>query len=197
MNRIEDYYSEKDKVEAVKEREEQDAISRAMQRKEMDNPALRKPESFNQETIEKAREKDALSSPEVRGGMQEAWERSEADEPRKRHEEGGYIVLSPDGNLKTRPWPQGERGLIEMPERDADGKYKDSPVIGNFHTHPNPLVDEEGRHWEQAPSEKDIETIISENYPGDSFVISDAKVYRIKPDGRVEEVGEREEVLSF
>jgi hypothetical protein len=35
-----------------------------------------------------------------------------------------------------------------------------------------------------------------EKYSGDSFVISDAIVYRIKPDGKVEEVGEREKILS-
>lgn len=170
----------------------------AMQRKEMDNHALRNLESKNQEidNSKKARKTDALSSPEVRRGMREAWERSEANDPRKRHEEGGYIVLSPNGSLQVIPWPQGERGLIEMPERDKNGKYKGFYVVSSYHTHPNPPVDEEGRRWEQTPSEINIEAIRREKYSGDSFVISDAMVYRVKPDGRVEEVGEREKTLS-
>jgi hypothetical protein len=128
--------------------------------------------------------------------MREAWERSQADDPILRHEEGGFIVLSPDGKLQTLPWPQGERGLIEMPERDADGQYKGFDVVSIYHTHPNPPVDEEGRRWEQGPSEIDIETIRREKYLGDNFVMSDAIVYRVKPDGREEEVGEREKTLS-
>ncbi|MBM3241742.1 hypothetical protein FJZ31_36165 [Candidatus Poribacteria bacterium] len=164
----------------------------------MDNHAPRNLKSQNSkiDNSEEARKADALSLPEVRRGMREAWERSEADAPEKRHEEGGYIGLCPDGSLQVVPWPQGERGLIEMPERNADGKYKGIFVISSYHTHPNPTIDEEGRRWEQSPSEIDIEMIIREKYSGDSFVISNAIVYRVKPDGRVEEVGEREKTLS-
>jgi hypothetical protein len=156
----------------------------------------KKPKNQEIGNYEKAKETDALSSLKVRRGMRESWEQSEADDPRKRHEEGGYIVLSSDGNPQTLPWPRGERGLIEMPERNTDGKYKGFYVVSSYHTHPNPPVDEKGRRWEQSPSEIDIETIRMEKYSGDSFVISDAIVYRIKPDGKVEEVGEREKILS-
>ena len=164
----------------------------------MDNHAFRNSKSKNSkiDNSEEARKADVLSSPEVRRGMREAWERSEADAPEKRHEEGGYIVLCPDGSFQVIQWPQGERGLIEMPEIDADGKYKGLFVVSSYHTHPNPSIDEEGRRWEQSPSEIDIEMIIREKYSGDSFIISDAIVYRVKSDGRVEEVGAREKILS-
>ena len=164
----------------------------------MDNHTFRNSKSQNSkiDNSEEARKADALSSPEVRREMREAWERSEADAPEERHEEGGYIVFGPDGSLQVVPWPQGERGLIEMSERDADGKYKGLFVVSSYHTHPNPPIDEEGKRWEQSPSEIDIEMIIREKYSGDSFVISDAIVYRVKPDGRVKEVGEREKTLS-
>lgn len=55
------------KVEVIQEKQEQDAIERAMQQKEMEHHAFRNLESKNQEIIEKARETDALSSPEVSG----------------------------------------------------------------------------------------------------------------------------------
>jgi hypothetical protein len=128
--------------------------------------------------------------------MRKAWQDSRPDEPALRHEEGGYIVQNDDGSYGVLPWPSGGLARIAPPERAADGGYQGRRVVGEFHTHPNPAVDEVGRLWQEAPSPGDIAGIRSERYPGDSYVVGHNNVYRVGNDGSTSTVGTREDVLA-
>ena len=139
---------------------------------------------------------DPLDSPQVRAAIRQAWEESRSDEPDDRHEEGGYIVRNPDGSYDVIRWPRGGGASIAPPPRTADGSYQGRPVVGEFHTHPNADVDENGWPWQESPSPGDITGVRAERYTGDSFVIGHTNVYRIGSDGAVSRVGLRDDVLQ-
>jgi hypothetical protein len=128
--------------------------------------------------------------------MRQAWDDSAADDPARRHEEGGYLVENADGTYGVLRWPSGGMARIVPPLRSRDGTYRGRRVIGEFHTHPNPAVDELGQTWQEEPSPGDITGIRSERYPGDSFVIGHNNVYRIRNDGSTSSVGTRAEILG-
>jgi hypothetical protein len=134
--------------------------------------------------------------PNVKRGLGEAWQRSQTDDPQQRHEEGGYVVEEIDGTLGVCEWPRGAGAFIVPPVRAFDGTYQGRPVVGEYHTHPNPTVDEQGRHWAQEPSEADLIGIQQAQYSGDSYVVSRGRVYRIRLDGSVEDLGSRQDVLA-
>jgi len=137
----------------------------------------------------------SIASEEVRKGMRMAWENSNSDSPQDRHEEGGYITRDDKGKLGFESWPAGGRDNIRVP-RDKDGKFKGKKVIGTYHTHPNPPVDEYGNKWNQEPSPNDLEYIKRAKFEGESYVISRELIYVIKPDGKIEILGSREDVLG-
>jgi len=97
-----------------------------------------------------------IADPMVQAAMRTAWTDSQAASAAARHEESGYIVRHPDGTLAVERWPRGAGASISPPARDAHGRYHGFEVLGEFHTHPNPPVDEHGRHWVPGPSPGDI-----------------------------------------
>jgi hypothetical protein len=124
------------------------------------------------------------NSPQVQAAMRQAWADSQADDPAHRHEEGGYIVRNPDGTYGVERWPRGQgNASIDPPPRDAQGRYNGKDVVGEFHTHPNPPVDENGRNWTQGGHPGDWNGIRDENYPGDSYIVSRDSVWVVHPDG--------------
>lgn len=138
---------------------------------------------------------DPLASPEVRAAMQQAWVDSRPHDPDNRHEEGGYIVRNPDGTFGVVRWPRGGGSSITPPTRAPDGSYGGLPVDGEFHTHPNPDIDEAGRTWQESPSPGDLVGVRAENYPGDSYVIGHNNVYRVTPAGIDFRIGGRDATL--
>jgi hypothetical protein len=126
--------------------------------------------------------------------MKRAWRESRAEDPKQRHEEGGYILLNADGSYTVERWPRGEQFRIAPPPLDINGCYNGTQVIAVFHTHPNPPIDEAGREWEQGPSEADRRWHVRRRLRG--FVISATSVYEIAVDGTATVVGKRDEVLS-
>jgi hypothetical protein len=129
--------------------------------------------------------------------MRQAWEGSAPDDPIRRHEEGGYILQDDHGNYTVARWPGGGLARIVPPPRAVDGTYQGQRVIGEFHTHPNPAVDELGRLWHEGPSPGDIAGIRREGYAGDSYVIGHNSVYRIGNDGSTSVLGSRADVLAL
>lgn len=129
--------------------------------------------------------------------MRQAWEDSAPDDLTRRHEEGGCILQHDVESYRIARWPSGGLARIVPPLRAADGTYHGQRVIGEFHTHPNPAVDELGRSWHEAPSPGDIAGIRAEGYPSDSCVIGHHRVYRIGNDGSTSTVGPRTDVLVF
>ena len=125
-----------------------------------------------------------IDSPAVQRGMRQAWTDSQAGDPAHRHEEGGYIVRNADGTYGVERWPRGAGASITPPARDAQGRYNGKEVVGEFHTHPNPPVDEAGRQWAQGGHAGDWNGIAAENYSGESYIISDASVWSVSPTGQ-------------
>jgi len=124
-----------------------------------------------------------IDDPAVQRGMREAWADSQAADPANRHEEGGYIVRNADGSLGVERWPRGAGASIEPPARDATGRYNGKEVLGEFHTHPNPPIDETGKAWTPGGHAGDWNGIAAENYPGESYIVSRDSVWRVSPDG--------------
>ncbi len=136
---------------------------------------------------------DPLTDPIVRSEMNRAWLDSVADDPTSRHEEGGYIVVNADGKFAVERWPRGERSRLTPPLPDVNNCYNGNVVVAAFHTHPNPSPDEQGRLWEQGPSESDRRWHMRQRLRG--FVIGRTYVYEIDATGRVVNLGKREEAL--
>lgn len=132
----------------------------------------------------------------IHAAMRWAWERSQADNPELRHEEGGYIVVETDVTLGVRWWQPGNRSSIVPPHRAADRSFAGRRVVGEFHTHPNPPKDELGRTWSQEPSPIDITGIVREKYSVASYIVTEEYVWQIEPDGRVKRVGLRAKLLA-
>lgn len=136
-----------------------------------------------------------LSNPDVQIVLRQAWYDSMPGVSGG-HEEGGFVVLDNDGKLKVRPWPKGDANTILVP--DHHGCIIDSQeIVASFHTHSNI-----GDDYLQEPSETDIRAVRDDvhlkaaNYQGE-FVISQAMVYLIRPNGQVRELGETNELLMF
>ena len=109
--------------------------------------------------------------------MSRAWDESQSDDPDARHEEGGYIVQTPEGALVVERGPLGDKARIYPPPLDGNNCYNGRTVVATFHTHPNPAVDEGGQEWEQSPSVADGRWHERRNLGG--FVISRMFVYEI------------------
>lgn len=137
---------------------------------------------------------DLLTDPFVRGEIRRAWRDSQSDDAVQRHEEGGYIVLNADRSWGVERWARGSHFRIAPPPMDARNCYNGRAVMGTFHTHPNPPVDETGVEWEQGPSESDRRWHRRRKVPG--LVVSASLVYEIREDASVIVLGKREEVLS-
>lgn len=105
------------------------------------------------------------------------------------HEEGGFILRDAAGILSLVRWPRGELDSIELPSH-RDCRYSDQSIVASFHTHPNL-----GSDFLQEPSETDKRAVRDDpdlkgaHYEGE-FVISNERIYRIAPDGVMDEVAE-------
>jgi hypothetical protein len=128
--------------------------------------------------------------------MKKGWNDSQAADQANRHEEGGYIVKEKDGSYGVERWPRGQGASISPPPRAADGTYNGKEVVGEFHTHPNPPVDENGRQWTQGGHQGDWTGIKAEKYSGPSYIVSRDNVYEVSPDGKEQNLGSHEGLLG-
>jgi hypothetical protein len=137
---------------------------------------------------------DLIQEKMVRAEMDRAWRESLAQDPARRHEEGGYITANRDGSHQVDRWPRGIRASVLPPPLDSNKCYNGKHVVAAFHTHPNPPVDETGMEWEQGPSRSDVRWHMRRQLPG--VVISWLLVYEIDLGGKVRVVGKRDEVIQ-
>lgn len=104
------------------------------------------------------------------------------------HEEGGFILKDSQGNFSVVRWTTGEQNSIFLPSHPGC-KIEGIAIAASFHTHPNT-----GDDYLQEPSETDKRAVRDDldlkeaSYVGE-FVISQAKIYWIEPNGQVSEVG--------
>jgi hypothetical protein len=106
---------------------------------------------------------EMAADPVVSAAIEQAWIDSQTGDEDNRHEEGGWIVQNTEtGELSVVRWPAGTRDEITPSPLPQIPCHR---VVGEFHTHPNPPVDEEGTEWEQGPSESDIRAAADQGLP--------------------------------
>lgn len=106
---------------------------------------------------------EMAADPVVSAAIEQAWIDSQAGDKDNRHEEGGWIVQNTEtGELSVVRWPAGTRDEITPSPLPQIPCHR---VVGEFHTHPNPPVDEEGTEWEQGPSESDMRAAADQGLP--------------------------------
>lgn len=138
----------------------------------------------------------SIQNAAVRAAIRQAWADSDAASAANRHEEGGYVCRDAAGHLRVERWPGGGGANIPVPARAADGTYNGMEVVGEFHTHPNPPRDEAGTEWMQGPDAGEVAAIGAEGYSGNSYVISNNRIYMIRPAGTLAVIGTREGLLG-
>jgi hypothetical protein len=128
-----------------------------------------------------------LSEPAIRAALKQAWQDSRPGGAGG-HEEGGFVLRGPTGNLSVVRWPKGVQNSILMPPHQ-NCRIGESDIISTFHTHPNT-----GSDYLQEPGETDKRAVRDdldlkgELYEGE-IVLSQEKIYLIAPNGQVSEVG--------
>jgi len=95
---------------------------------------------------------ELLSELAVQQALEQAWMDSLPGDPRRRHEEGGWIYLDTiTGALAMRRAPPGAQADLDL---STPPVVPSSVVVATFHTHPNPSA--EG--WEPGPSAADTQS---------------------------------------
>jgi hypothetical protein len=128
-----------------------------------------------------------LDNAAVCAALKQAWEDSQPGVTGG-HEEGGFILRSPGGDLSVVRWSKGAQNSIIVPAH-PNCKVGERDIIATFHTHPNT-----GTDYLQEPSETDKRAVRDdlnlkgELYEGE-YVISQETIYLITPTGQVEESG--------
>ena len=108
-----------------------------------------------------------VTNPRVRRAMERAWRDSRAYDPKRRHEEGGWIVQGGRGSLSVQRWPSGARAHIQ-PTPKPDN------AVAHFHTHPNWGTGGDGI---EGPSPADVQVTMLYGKPG--FIVDKNSIYRI------------------
>lgn len=135
-----------------------------------------------------------LNNPVVGVAFRQAWEDSRPGSTGG-HEEGGFVLRNPAGNIRVDRWPFGQQNVIRVPPH-PDCRIDDEDILATFHTHPNT-----GSDYLQEPSETDKRAVRDDPhlkgalYEGE-FVISARAIYQIVPMGQVCEVIITEEYFS-
>jgi hypothetical protein len=95
---------------------------------------------------------ELLSETIVQKALDDAWSDSQADDPLRRHEEGGWIFEDTTTGIVAvgRASPGGQASL----DLSTPPLVPGSVVVGTFHTHPNPSA--EG--WDPRPSLDDTQS---------------------------------------
>jgi hypothetical protein len=52
------------------------------------------------------------------------------------HEEGGFVLQSPDGGIFVQRWPFGQHNRISVPWHH-NCRIGENDILASFHTHPN------------------------------------------------------------
>ena len=105
------------------------------------------------------------------------------------------MVQDASAALGVVRWPRGAHSSITMPSY-SNCKVGEDDIVATFHTHPNA-----GAEYLQEPSAtdrravKDDRDLKGDFYEGE-FVLSQATVYLVTPDGKVSELGRMSDFFS-
>jgi hypothetical protein len=119
---------------------------------------------------------ELLANSKVVDALDQAWTDSLADQPERRHEEGGWIYMNVStGETTIRRASPGRQTAIDL----SDPPLLDGFVIvGKFHTHPNPTS--EG--WNPGPSPADISIDARHGVP--DLIRADDRIHVSGPERR-------------
>src|SRR5438067_1633804 len=78
---------------------------------------------------------EVLDASNIRDELRRAWDESMVGTP-DAHEEGGFVVLAPDGASHVVRWPRGDQAEIAVPAH-PNCEFDGEPILASFHTHPN------------------------------------------------------------
>jgi hypothetical protein len=119
---------------------------------------------------------DLLRESVVQEALEQAWIDSLANDPLRRHEEGGWIYLNTTtGAIDIRRAASGGQASLDL---SAPPIVPDAVVVATFHTHPNPS--NEG--WIPGPSEGDTQSAWRFGVP--CIIRADDGIYTTGPDSR-------------
>lgn len=138
--------------------------------------------------------KAILSNENIRFGLNQAWLDSNPNVTGG-HEEGGFVVRNENAVLNVIRWDAGNQNTIRVPAH-LNCKINNLEIVASFHTHPNT-----GNDYLQEPSETDKRAVLNdvnlkgEEYIGE-FVISQAVIFLITPNGQVQEIDDTQSVFN-
>lgn len=138
---------------------------------------------------------ELLNNPFVRMELKRAWQDSNSGLTGG-HEEGGFVLKDTEGNFRVVRWATGNQSSIFLPPHPGC-KIEGMAIAASFQTHPNT-----GDNYLQEPSETDKRAVrddldLKEAFYVGEFVISQSKIYWIKPSGQVSEVGDMLPILGL
>jgi len=137
---------------------------------------------------------ELLQNDAVKAELKSAWHESSPGIAGG-HEEGGFILQSPDGEISVQRWPVGIQNQIAVPPHH-DCRIGENDILASFHTHPNT-----GSDFLQEPSPTDRRAVRDDPdlkgklYIGE-FVIANDVIYLIQTDGDVIELADRRELFE-
>lgn len=135
-----------------------------------------------------------LNDPAVLAALKRAWQDSHPGVTGG-YEEGGFILRDALDKLSAVRWPKGAQDTIILPPH-LNCRMGEDDIVATFHTHPNI-----GSDYLQEPGETDKRAVRDDPdlkgtaYVGE-FVISQATIYLIMPDGQVCEIGNTRKFFS-
>ncbi|MFH0769016.1 MAG: hypothetical protein V1932_05570 [Chloroflexota bacterium] len=109
-------------------------------------------------------DEEMQNNPWVSAAIEDAWKDSQVNDKYNRHEEGGWILQNIEyGQLTVIRVPSGTRAELTIGDPPSREGWR---VVGFFHTHPSPPIDEFGTGWEFGPSDTDYDAARSLGLPG-------------------------------
>lgn len=102
---------------------------------------------------------ELLIHPVVQEALEQAWKDSMVADPKRRHEEGGWIYCEiATSAITARRAVAGRRASLNL---DDPPLIAGSAIVATFHTHPNPAAD----GWTTGPSSSDTEAAWLDGVP--------------------------------
>ena len=95
---------------------------------------------------------ELMSEPVVLEALEQAWNDSMVGDPKRRHEEGGWIYC--DTSTRTITAQRAAAGRRAALNLTSPPLVAGSVVVATYHTHPNPAAD----GWTTGPSPSDTES---------------------------------------
>jgi hypothetical protein len=119
---------------------------------------------------------ELLQDPNVLQALEDAWHASLPDDPRQRHEEGGWVFIDVTSGALSAV--RAQAGGLAYLDLSTPPVIAGTVVVATFHTHPNPSA--EG--WDPRPSPEDTDSAWELGVP--CLIRADDGIHSTGPDSR-------------